>query len=737
MNLEGLGWLLDVYTRPNGELTCWLLGEDGQRWLLPLDFPVTFYLAGRPEHLRQVWRTLTDPDIHKARVVRGDVFGREQPLLALTAPSPGRAQALYRYLSTTFPHLEYFDADIPPGVRFTAQSGVPLLGRCRFRTDGQRLLAIEALESPWDLEPSTPPLRVLSLSPEGDPALQPPQVLHLRYGDWHCSLPLQPRRAFLVGLRAILQRCDPDVILSDYGDAWFFPFLHHAAPTFNPNRDPTLTVQFRRERSLFAYGQVLYRARQAHLCGRWHIDRRNAVLFNEIGLEGVLELARVTGLGVQDAARRSPGAGITALQMQTALRDRVLIPVAKAQAEAPRTLNDLIARDHGGMIYQPLIGVHTHVAEIDFTSMYPSIMVRCNISPETLGRPEAPPGLVPRTLEPLLAKRLALKRRLQALDPRDCRVPALKDRQTALKWLLVVCFGYLGYKNARFGRVESHEAVTAISRELLLQAKETAEAMGFTVLHMYVDSLFVQRPGSERAEDFAPLLQAIEDRTGIPLSLDGVYRWIVFPPARRHPRIPVPNRYYGVFTDGRLKVRGLALRRHDTPRFVAETQWAILHCLALADQPAGQVAAARACVGQQLARLARRQVAPGDLQVAVKLRQPPEAYRKPGPAAQAARQLQAHGVPVRPGMRLHFWFTRQGVSVTPPHPQDLDIERYARWVQRAAAEVLEIFTPSTFPAFQPFLDRRLLTLPQTSPTQWAHESLFSTQGEDRLLSGAP
>jgi DNA polymerase II len=65
----------------------------------------------------------------------------------------------------------------------------------------------------------------------------------------------------------------------------------------------------------------------------------------------------------------------------------------------------------------------------------------------------------------------------------------------ALKWLLVVCFGYLGYKNARFGKIESHEAVTAMSRELMLQAKEVAEDMGFTVLHMYVDCLFVQQEG--------------------------------------------------------------------------------------------------------------------------------------------------------------------------------------------------------------------------------------------------
>ncbi|MGB9800329.1 MAG: hypothetical protein ACPLUL_09580, partial [Thermanaerothrix sp.] len=52
----------------------------------------------------------------------------------------------------------------------------------------------------------------------------------------------------------------------------------------------------------------------------------------------------------------------------------------------------------------------------------------------------------------------------------------------------------------------------------------------------------------------------------------------------------------------------------------------------------------------------------------------------------------ARGVTVHPGMRLTFWFTRGGVSVTPPPPEDLDLEPYARWVQRAAAEVLDVMT---------------------------------------------
>ena len=53
------------------------------------------------------------------------------------------------------------------------------------------------------------------------------------------------------------------------------------------------------------------------------------------------------------------------------------------------------------------------------------------------------------------------------------------QRAKVLKWVLVTCFGYTGYRNARFGRIECHESITAYGREILLQSAEMAEARGF------------------------------------------------------------------------------------------------------------------------------------------------------------------------------------------------------------------------------------------------------------------
>lgn len=705
------GWLIDLYPNETG-LALWLLSDDEQRLFLRIDFPVSFYAAGDFALLRQAWRYLQDKEVKLARETRRDLFTGQREVLAVTVPRSADLPGLFAGLATQFPDLDYYDADIPLSLRFAARTGVSLLARCQVEAIGNRISTIAALDTPWELEPQPIPLRILKLSPEVDPALRPPQVLRLQYARADYTLSLEPLRAFEIALEAVLRQFDPDLILTEYGDTWLFPKL-----TLNPNRDPAREVLTRKADSYFAYGQVVYRGAQTHLYGRWHIDQRNAMLFGEYGLEGVLEQARVSGLGVQEMARKSPGAGITAMQILTALRAGVLVPVVKQQAESAKSLAGLIRADKGGMIYQPLTGVHADVAQIDFASMYPSIMVNFNISPETNAQPGTPDGLIPQTLRPLLEKRLALKKLVSELHPRDCRVKSFKERAAALKWLLVACFGYLGYKNARFGKIESHEAVTALSRELLLQAKETAEDMGFLVLHMYVDCLFVQKPGCRKAADFSPLLEAVAAKTGIPISLDGVYRWVAFLPSKRDARIPVPNRYFGVFQDGEIKYRGIELRRHDTPLWVAKTQLAVLQCLAQAqtmEQVQEYIPKALGIVEQAKRDLNAGRVPAEKLLVIQRLSRDLKGYKTPSPAARAARQLVEMGKSIAPGQTMRFVFTRGKPGVWAYgcgefDQRTLDFEMYEKLLKRAEGAILDSFTLE--PQMRNDRDKKVLKLP--------------------------
>ncbi|HES57819.1 MAG TPA: hypothetical protein ENO21_00130, partial [Firmicutes bacterium] len=262
------------------------------------------------------------------------------------------------------------------------------------------------------------------------------------------------------------------------------------------------------------------------------------------------------------------------------------------------------------------------------------------------------------------------------------------------------CFGYLGYKNARFGRIEAHEAVTRYGREALLEAKETAEALGFTVLHMYVDGLWVRKSGCRDRSDFQPLLERIAERTGLPIALDGVYRWVAFLGSRRDARVPVPNRYFGVFQDGSFKLRGIETRRRDTALFVSRAQMALLELMARAGTDEETQACLRQAVDllrRRLSALRRGRVPLEALVVRQRLSRELDEYRTPSPAARAAGQLERVGKSLRPGQSVRLVYTcgEPGVYAwelpEPPDPAAVDKARYAELLLRAAAAVLEPF----------------------------------------------
>ena len=719
--VEHRGWLLDLYADEQDGLVLWFLGEDGQRHRFSQAFPITFYVAGPFPRLRELWRYLRARPISLRldRSQKRDLFSGELDVLAVQVEDPALQPGLFQEISRRFPDLDYFDADIPITVRYAATYKVFPLTHCRIvATETGLLQEVIPLGSRWDLDPPPPPLRVLTLEPDVNPFHAQPTFLHVRCGKTRLRLALKSLPRLLLLLEATLKKHDPDIIMTNWGDTWLFPTLLDACrengyARFNPNRDRRRGVLQRQENSYFTYGQVVYRGRQIHLFGRWHIDQWNAMMFGQYGLDGVLEQARVTGLPVQEVARKSPGAGITAMQMQVALREGILVPYHKQQAERFKTASDLIRSDRGGLVYQPLVGLHYDVAEIDFVSMYPSIMVHFNISPESVGIQsgnaqvvpgigipvdQTQPGLVPKTLRPLLDKRIAIKKRLSTMDRRDCRYEPLKARSDALKWLLVVWFGYLGYKNARFGRIESHEAVTAFGRETLLRAKEVAEDMGFTVLHMYVDGLWVKRPGSKSTTDLQPLLDEITARTGLPIALEGIYRWIAFLPSRLDERVPVPNRYFGIFQGGQIKARGIEVRRHDTAPFIARVQLATLEQMARMpeDRPLEQcLPEVMKSLSRSLARLRTGQIPLEQLVITQRLSRTLDEYRVPSPAARAALQLKTAGKELRPGQRVRFLYTlgEPGVwawDLPGPLPvESLDLSRYTELLLRAAAAILQ------------------------------------------------
>ncbi|MEW6719168.1 MAG: DNA polymerase domain-containing protein [Thermodesulfobacteriota bacterium] len=685
------GWIFDIVPAADG-VTVWFRRETGETSPLRAPFRPSFVLAGKGVRREAVeaaarrWSCAASP-----REGTDFFSGKPAPAWTVTVPRAGALRETVRKAERAFGPEALHNADLSVEQQFALSSGLYPLARAEaeLSPDGA-LLAARVLDSPWDADAPLPAFTAARLASAGTghPAHGRARPLEFTAEDRTHVLPWEEGADLLRELQRLVDAHDPDLLVTEYGDDFILPRLLALAARLRfplnlgraalPAGRGGDAVRRTRERSYFSYGQVVFRAAGHYLDGRWHVDARNSFLFADTGLQGLVELSRLSGIPLQRMARSSPGTAISAMQMATAVRRGILVPFKKREPEAFKTALELVETDKGGLTYLPRPGLHENAGELDFASMYPSLMVRYNISPETvncrccagdaLPVPGIPArtcrrriGLVPGTIAPVLAKRSLLKgRQKAAADPAERE--ALRRRQTALKWLLVVCFGFLGYKNARFGRIEAHEATTAWGREKLLSAKEVAEGAGFSFLHGLTDALWVKREGATE-DDYRRLAETITEETGMPIALEGIYRWIAFLPSKGNPRVGVPNRFVGAFADGEVKARGIAMRRSDTPPFVAELQRELLRRMAEA-RGIGELRAMlpelQEAVEAAALELREGRVPPEALSVSRRLSKEPQRYVAATAASEVARELSGRGVALRPGSRIRYLLTDEG-----------------------------------------------------------------------------
>ncbi len=707
-------WLLDLYLNRDGGLNLWFISEhDDRRVCFKQAFPLSFYAAGKKSHLRALWKRLSKQKgvIQLSRTQKQDVFLDEfVDVLQIDVESPERQTQLFRDIEDAFPELTWYDADLSIGTRYLARHGAFPLALCELQVDENNSIQdIKTLNSRWELFPALPPLRVMEIFPDCDPLRGKVRKLLLHSDRFQYEIPLDETGSFLKTLQETFQNYNPDILVTDWGDSWLIPFLISESEKrgirLDLNRDTSRPVRWQKETTYFSYGHIIFRPEEAHLFGRCHVDRKSAMMWSDYSLAGTLEMARVTTLPIEKAARVSPGQGISAMQVITALQRDILVPYQKRQVEAFKTGMELIQSDRGGMVYQPKVGLHMDVAQIDFISMYPAIIINGNISPEVplpdVLEPASPDlGIVPATLKPLYDKRVAIKLKTREYPSNHPQVAILKERANALKWLLVVCFGFLGYKNARYGRIEAHESVTKGGREVLLRAKEVAEEEGFEVLHMYVDALWVKKKGCNKPEHFNELITNINKRTGLAINLDGIYRWIAFLPSKTDHRVPIANRYFGIFKSGEIKLRGIESRRRDTPPWITNVQKEMIQILAKAktrSELEQRLCEAFDFYNQALNTLKNKELDLRGLVINGKVSYALEAYKATTPSVRAARQMQAAGQTIKPGQRVRFIYTKGQPDVFP-----WDLGAKLEYAQINKAKYIELLAKAGATVLQPF-----------------------------------
>ena len=200
----------------------------------------------------------------------------------------------------------------------------------------------------------------------------------------------------------------------------------------------------------------------------------------------------------------------------------------------------------GGYVKEPEIGLHENLVQFDFKSLYPTLIISKNISPDVLVKdnvsynakfedfetgyddidnvreeelssemdndeeyyisPEhyfkfkkEPQGFIPSALEDILNERFAVKNRMKETDD-----PVLKKsldvQQQALKRLANTMYGVYGFLRFRWYSFECAQAITAWGRQHIKKAMKEAENYGFKAIYADTDGFYAKYVREKKKE---------------------------------------------------------------------------------------------------------------------------------------------------------------------------------------------------------------------------------------------
>ncbi len=454
-----------------------------------------------------------------------------------------------------------------------------------------------------------------------------------------------------------------------------------------------LGVMKRSERTLIP-GHEIYkywddRSRRPLLLSYSRDDVVSTLRLSEKFIPFAMQLASLTGLPLDQVGAASVGYRLEWYLMRSAVKMGELIPNREEREYEPF---------RGAIVLEPEKGVHSNIAVLDFTSMYPNIMIKYNIGPDTYVEGECgegyripgtehcfrrePPGFYKSVLETLIRLRKAAREEMKKY-PRDSpEYLILDERQRALKILANASYGYMGWVGARWYFRPGAEAVTALGRDIIRKAIDLAKSLGLEVVYGDTDSLFVSnKPEVEKFVE--EVMRTLE----LEIKVDKVYKRVFFTEAKK--------RYVGLLEDGKIDVVGFEAVRGDWSEIAKEVQESVARIVL----ETGDVRKAIDYVRSVVAELRQLAVPLEKLVIWKTLAKSLDEYEVSAPHVAAAKKMMSAGFRVEKGDKIGYVIVKGQGPVSSrvlPYfmvkPGAVDVDYYVRHqVIPAAMRILEYF----------------------------------------------
>jgi len=321
-----------------------------------------------------------------------------------------------------------------------------------------------------------------------------------------------------------------------------------------------------------------------------------------------IELSRMVGYPLDELTKMGRGRQVESFLTAEAFKKGELVPPKKG---AEKTFE-------GGFVLPPEKGVHEDVIALDFSSMYPTIMISFNVSPDTFVEPneaeeeeldlyvapevghafkKAPDGFFKRIMSDLITRRKAIKAEMKKYDKTSDEYRLLDIQQQSVKILTNSFYGYTGWSAAKFYKRECAEATTAWGRHFIKRAVTVAEERGFKVIYGDTDSIFAKLTDAigdveDRREAILEKAKAVSERISkeLPLELEiqDFFKSIFFTGKKK--------RYAALTDKGEIVVRGLEVRRGDWCELAKEVQTKVIDLILREKDPAAAVKYTRSVI---------------------------------------------------------------------------------------------------------------------------------------------
>lgn len=385
----------------------------------------------------------------------------------------------------------------------------------------------------------------------------------------------------------------------------------------------------------------------------------------------IMELSRITGLIPFDACRLTYGQLTENFLLREAYDRGMMFPNRPFRDERRKRRRQ--GAYSGGFVYSPEPGLYDEIALLDFKSLYPTVMVSHNISPDSLNLEECDnrfeleefdydfcqdeQGFFPELIEDLIEERTEIKGELKEIDGETAEHKSLDSRQRALKILANSFYGYLGYEGARWYSREAAEATTYLGREYIKDAVKTSEEEGFEVVYGDTDSVFLRKENlREEIESFLKKVNS-ELPSFMELELEGYFKRGFF--TSTDSGEGAKKKYALLSEDGSMKITGFEHVRRDWSPIAKRTQKKVLRKVL-----EGEPEQAAEIVKETIKDLKEGKTDVEDLKIYTTLTKRPEEYGSTAPHVEAVKKAQKRGDDIEPETTVAYVITRGGGSIS-------------------------------------------------------------------------